>query len=89
MKTVTCASTDERPSGKGRVQATGQFVHGVQGLLKAIDSGLMTALDVSLAWHQRIADRHSLRAMDERLLKDIGLSRADVEGEATKPFWRA
>lgn len=79
MKTVTDASTNERPSGKG---------HGVQGLLKAIDSGLLAALDVSLAWHQRMADRHSLRAMDERLLKDIGLSQADVEHEATKPFWR-
>jgi len=41
MKTVTFA-TSERPSGKG---------HGVHGLLKAIDNGLLAALDVSLAWH--------------------------------------
>jgi len=80
MKTVTYASNSKRPSGKGHV---------VQGLLKAIDSGLLAALDVSLAWHQRTADRNSLRAMDDRLLKDIGLSYADVEREATKPFWRA
>lgn len=79
MKTVTYA-TSERPSDKG---------HGVHGLLKALDNGLAAALDVSLAWHQRMADRHSLRAMDDRLLKDIGLSYADVEREAAKPFWRA
>jgi uncharacterized protein YjiS (DUF1127 family) len=34
-------------------------------------------------------DRHALQTMDDRLLKDIGVSRADVEREANKPFWRA
>jgi uncharacterized protein YjiS (DUF1127 family) len=41
-----------------------------------------------MTWHRRIADRHALRTMEGRLLKDIGLSQADVEHEATKPFWR-
>jgi uncharacterized protein YjiS (DUF1127 family) len=26
--------------------------------------------------------------LDDRMLRDIGLARADVENEAGKPFWR-
>ena len=91
MKTATYASVSGRPSGKGHVQAAqhSPFVRGVQEVLRAIDTGLWQALDVSLGWHQRIMDRHALQTMDDRLLKDIGVSRADVEREANKPFWRA
>jgi uncharacterized protein YjiS (DUF1127 family) len=83
MKTITYAASSVRPSGKGD-----SFVRGVQGVLRSIDAGLLAAVDVSLMWHRRIADRHALRTMDDRLLKDIGLSQADVEHEAAKPFWR-
>ena len=41
-----------------------------------------------LAWHERAAQRRALMAMDDRALKDIGISRADVEMETRKPFWR-
>ena len=33
-------------------------------------------------------ERRALQAMDDAALKDMGLSRADVEGELAKPFWR-
>jgi uncharacterized protein YjiS (DUF1127 family) len=81
MKTVTYAATSVRPSGKGHIQA-------IHGVLKAIDNTLLAVLEVPFQWHRRIADRHSLAAMDDRLLKDIGISRADAEHEAEKPFWR-
>ena len=35
------------------------------------------------------SDRYHLRRLDDRILEDAGLSRADVEGEAGKPFWTA
>jgi uncharacterized protein YjiS (DUF1127 family) len=39
------------------------------------------------AWHERIRQRRQLYALDDRMLKDIGLTRVDVEREAGKHFW--
>ena len=47
------------------------------------------AFDVMLTWQERAAQRHALRGMDDRGLADIGLTRADVEVEASKPFWQS
>ncbi|MFQ5936329.1 MAG: DUF1127 domain-containing protein [Acidiferrobacterales bacterium] len=41
-----------------------------------------------LEWHERARQRQALLALDDRLLKDIGISRADAEIEGNKPFWR-
>ncbi|TWB77999.1 DUF1127 domain-containing protein [Azospirillum brasilense] len=32
--------------------------------------------------------RQALMRLDDHLLKDIGVSRADVDSEVSKPFWR-
>jgi uncharacterized protein YjiS (DUF1127 family) len=41
-----------------------------------------------LTWAERIRQRRALQALDEWVLKDIGLSRADVMHEYDKPFWQ-
>lgn len=41
-----------------------------------------------LSWYVRHQQRHDLAALDDRALKDLGLSRADVAREVDKPFWR-
>ncbi len=46
------------------------------------------AVTTLLTWQRRLIERRHIREMDDRMLRDVGLSRADVEGEATKPFWR-
>ncbi len=46
-------------------------------------------IDLLLLWQARAQQRGKLRQFDDRMLRDIGLSRADVEMEANKPFWRA
>jgi uncharacterized protein YjiS (DUF1127 family) len=47
------------------------------------------ATDTVLDWQERVRQRHHLGEMDDHLLRDIGLSRADLEHESSKPFWRA
>jgi uncharacterized protein YjiS (DUF1127 family) len=39
------------------------------------------------AWTERWRHRARLLELDDRMLRDVGLSRADVELEASKPFW--
>ncbi|HEX9462577.1 MAG TPA: DUF1127 domain-containing protein [Alphaproteobacteria bacterium] len=41
-----------------------------------------------LDWRWRATQRDVLRTLDDRMLKDVGLSRADLERELQKPFWR-
>jgi uncharacterized protein YjiS (DUF1127 family) len=40
-------------------------------------------------WQERANLHHALQSLDDRALKDIGLSRADVVRESSKPFWIA
>lgn len=40
-----------------------------------------------LTWHERARQRRQLLMLDDRMLKDIGLTRADVDEEIRKPFW--
>lgn len=41
-----------------------------------------------LAWLERARGRRALLALDDWVLKDIGLTRADVMHESDKPFWQ-
>ncbi|MBL9033917.1 MAG: DUF1127 domain-containing protein [Rhodospirillaceae bacterium] len=46
------------------------------------------ARDLALRWLTRQRQRRHLHAVSDHVLKDIGLSRADIEREARKGFWR-
>lgn len=50
---------------------------------------IFMALYTVLGWHERVKQRHHLGRLDEHRLKDLGLSRADVERETGKPFWKS
>jgi uncharacterized protein YjiS (DUF1127 family) len=39
-------------------------------------------------WRRRAHDRAELARLDERMLRDIGLTHADAEFLSSKPFWR-
>jgi uncharacterized protein YjiS (DUF1127 family) len=40
-------------------------------------------------WCRRARERRLLAALDDRMLADIGITRADQARECEKPFWRA
>lgn len=40
-------------------------------------------------WLKRHRDRQALSRLDDRLLRDIGLTRDEAERQWAKPFWRA
>ncbi len=48
----------------------------------------LAILETLLVWQERDRQRRHLAALDDRLLRDIGISRADAAREAAIPFWR-
>ena len=42
---------------------------------------------IGAAWHRR-SSRNLLSQLDDYMLKDIGVTRAEAQLEANKPFWR-
>lgn len=45
-------------------------------------------LDTVAKWQERRRQRLALATLDDHMLRDIGVSAADVEAEVTRPFWR-
>jgi uncharacterized protein YjiS (DUF1127 family) len=60
----------------------------VSAAVATVDASLAWAADQFFVWRQRAIDRQALQKLDEHMLHDIGLSRGEVELEASKPFWR-
>ena len=56
--------------------------------LSALTELLGDAFTLASGWRDRSRQRRTLMRLDDHMLHDIGLSRADVEREASKPFWR-
>jgi uncharacterized protein YjiS (DUF1127 family) len=53
----------------------------------------MADLSLSLArtlatWRRRSRERRELQALDDRTLRDLGVSVQEIRFEAAKPFWR-
>ena len=50
---------------------------------------LFAPMTMLATWGERLKQRTALAEMDDRMLKDIGVSRADALVEMDKPFWIA
>jgi uncharacterized protein YjiS (DUF1127 family) len=55
---------------------------------RRVPSNLSKFFDVLLLWLQRWRERRQLAGLSDHVLKDIGVTRADVDGETRKAFWR-
>jgi uncharacterized protein YjiS (DUF1127 family) len=58
------------------------------GWIGSVRESLVTATDALARYGRRIRERRALDRLDDAMLRDIGISRADVELEVSKPFWR-
>ncbi len=48
---------------------------------------LLALLALLARWHRLAAQRRHLASLSDATLKDIGLTRVDVEQEIKRPFW--
>ncbi len=71
-------------------------ISGLSGALSAAIEPVRAAVEAAIALHplkwldQMLTTarmRRDLRDLDERMLKDIGVSRLDIEREIRRPFW--
>jgi uncharacterized protein YjiS (DUF1127 family) len=54
-----------------------------------VEKSLLASLAVVSEWRKRAKAREELSHLSERDARDIGLTAAQVEFEASKPFWQA
>jgi uncharacterized protein YjiS (DUF1127 family) len=81
MSTVDLRSVRARPR-QDRVSALAAR----QGW--SLARGVRRAAECLLSWQERARQRHQLQCLSDHMLRDIGLTRADVLAESTRPFWR-
>ncbi len=55
---------------------------------KGAGQWMISLFDRFATWSERRRQRRALEALPDHLLSDIGISRADAEQEAHKPFWQ-
>ncbi len=56
--------------------------------IQCVERRVRRLLRLPAVWYARASARRALASLDERALKDIGVSKVDVTYEASKPFWR-
>ena len=55
--------------------------------LAVLHAGFASCLRLLREYRRRRRSRMNISQMDERQLKDVGISPAEAEWEANKPFW--
>jgi uncharacterized protein YjiS (DUF1127 family) len=64
------------------------FSSGVVNAVRRMSSTGLIICDTVCVWSERTRQRRQLRSLPDHMLKDIGVSRADIFQECGKPFWR-
>ncbi len=60
-----------------QLQLSGSFIRAVR-----------KGFNLLYTWQDRAQERTRLAAIEDHLLSDMGISRAQADHEAAKPFWR-
>lgn len=85
---VDMTQTDLRKSNGPLAPLDSLFVDFTDGMLRGIARIFREPAEAALRAHSRARQRRHLAQMDDRLLRDIGIDRAQAMAEADKPFWR-
>jgi uncharacterized protein YjiS (DUF1127 family) len=81
--------TASYPCWGSPAQASSRYRGGTRRGLAGIPEQMAALFRLVGLWRQRARDRTLLARLDDRMLRDIGLTRSDVEHEINRPFWRA
>ncbi len=57
-------------------------------IARAFASKLLQISDTAMLWRERTRQRRALGRLNDYMLKDLGLSRADAGREGGKRFWK-
>jgi uncharacterized protein YjiS (DUF1127 family) len=68
---------------------SGTIEHPWHGAGAAARRRLRRVLHTLWRWHERARQRRHLRFLSDHMLRDLGLTRAEVQVEGSKPFWRS
>jgi uncharacterized protein YjiS (DUF1127 family) len=69
--------------------ATHRAAHAAPFPRQFVGGGLYVCASVVRTWYQRSCQRRALAELDDRMLRDIGVTRSQAQREAAKLFWRA
>ena len=61
---------------------------GLYGMVQRVEAATKTIGATLSVWSSRMEDRRQLAVLSDRMLTDIGLSRAEVSAEVDKYFWQ-
>ena len=65
------------------------FTMPLRGFVCSVTGLVMAGINGLLAWQERAAEWRHLQSLDDSALRDVGLSRTDIENVFAKPSWRA
>jgi uncharacterized protein YjiS (DUF1127 family) len=71
------------------IQSNAGVAHSARPVSRRLGAALNAALAMPRLWARRVHDNRALLRLDDHLLRDIGLDRAQAEEMAGHPFWRA
>jgi len=75
--------------GDGSIEARVTWKTWLKSGARLFAADFVKLVDVLASWQRRVRDRNQLAQMSDHMLKDVGLSRSDIETEIRKSFWRA
>ncbi|MFN4275540.1 MAG: DUF1127 domain-containing protein [Ferrovibrio sp.] len=85
---TNCIDTIDRPYGSGPVERVGSTIGRVIDRMVAVSAeGAMAAVLKLLDWQRQARERAHLATLPDDILKDVGLSRADIEAVTHRSIW--